>query len=328
MKSDMNHLLRCHEIVRTDIVRGDGCYLYDNRGRGYLDLEARVWCAALGHNHPRVTQAIKRQLDRVMHLGVRYPNLLTEEAAMRALRSVGIPGGKCVFLSSGSEAVELGVRGAKLVSERPLLLTLSDSYLAAYGSAGSKNPDEWYCFDWEQCAVCGHSDECDADCERLEEIPFDRVGALIFEPGNMSGLVRLPPKQLIKNLAGQVKRSGGLVIVDEVTTGLGRTGKWYGFQHYDLEPDIVALGKGLGNGFPVSAVADVRGRGLMIAVEFKRGEDGVSAESIYRDLLDRGFIAGYNPMVNLIRFYPPLTIGEEDIARLLENLTEVLQNLG
>jgi acetylornithine aminotransferase len=86
-------------------------------------------------------------------------------------------------------------------------------------------------------------------------IPFDRIGGFLLEPGSSSGLVRFPPKPLIQAIAHKVKNDGGLVLVNEVTTGMGRTGRWFGYQHYDLEPDVVALGKGLGNGYPVSAAA-------------------------------------------------------------------------
>jgi acetylornithine aminotransferase len=181
-----------------------------------------------------------------------------------------------------------------------------------------------------------------------------------------------------------------------VTTGLGRTGTWYGFQHYALQPDIFALGKGLGNGYPVSAVAmtrevaerledsafhyaqshqndplacaiareviavireeelversdrvgayflgemervgrrhgvvkEVRGRGLMMAMEFggQGGQDErFSLGWVYRQLMESGFLVGYKPVANLLRFYPALIIGEGDIAPFLEDLDPVLE---
>jgi acetylornithine aminotransferase len=196
-------------------------------------------------------------------------------------------------------------------------------------------------------------------------------------------------------LVSLVRQRHGLVVVDEVTTGLGRTGAWYGFQHYALQPDIVALGKGLGNGYPVSGVAmtsdvadglessafhyaqshqndplgyaiarevitvireeeliarsnaigtrfldelkhlgerhtvvkEVRGRGLMIAMEFQGSDERFSLAPVYHELVARGFLVGFKPAANLLRFYPPLIIKEEDIAQLLENLDDVLDGL-
>ena len=87
------------------------------------------------------------------------------------------------------------------------------------------------------------------------------LGGFLFEPGSSGGLVRFPPKKLVQNIVVAVKENNGLVLVNEVTTGVGRTGLWFGYQHYDLSPDIVALGKGIGNGYPVSVTA--LGSGVM-----------------------------------------------------------------
>jgi acetylornithine/N-succinyldiaminopimelate aminotransferase len=253
----VSHVLRCsgYELVKTDIVRAQGCYLYDADGKRYVDFEAGVWCAALGHNHRRVNQTTSAQIEQLTHIGYRYTNAVVERAAEVVLDTLALAEGKCVFLSSGSEAVEFGVQIARRITGQPLLLTLSDSYLAAFGSAGKKNASEWYCFDWSVCAACPHTDECDPQCSRLSEIPWQRIGGLVFEPGNSSGLVRLPPRQVVQALVSLVQQQRGLLVVDEVTTGMGRTGTWYGFEHYALQPDIIALGKCLGNGYPVSAVA-------------------------------------------------------------------------
>ena len=390
----MTHVLRCsgYGLVKTDIVRARGCFLYDAHGKEYVDFEAGVWCAALGQGNERVNQVLATQLAQIAHIAYRYTTPIVEEAASEVLDSVGIPDGKVVFLSSGSEAVEFGVQVARMLSNRPLLLTLHDSYLAAYGSAGRRNPGEWASFDWSHCAGCPHSERCDPACAHLNEVQFDRIGGLVFEPGSSGGLVRFPPTQLVKALADRVGQAGGLIVIDEVTTGMGRTGAWYGFQHYSLRPDIVALGKGLGNGYPVSAVAlvgdvarrleggpfhyaqshqndplgcavarevinvlrednlvqrsakvgtdflqglirlaerydvvkDVRGRGLMIALEFHDDDRGSLTTSTYHWLLDRSLLVGCKPAFNTLRFYPPLTIDEAEVGRLLEELDHAL----
>lgn len=390
----MKHILKCsgYEIIKTDIVRGKGCHLYDSSGRKYVDFEAGVWCAALGHNHPRLNRTIRRQLNQIHHLSYRFPHALAEAAAVELLATLGFEGGKCVFLSSGSEAVELGVQMARALTDRPLLLTFSDSYLAAYGSAGRKRPNEWHCFDWTECANCSSAELCDPGCDRLKQVPFENLGGFVFEPGCSSGLVRLPPKGLVRTLADMVRQREGLIVVDEVTTGLGRTGAWHGFQHFDFRPDIVAVGKGLGNGYPVSAVAmtysvaealergefrhvqshqddplgcaiakevvtilremdlvershrvgeyflsalkalaarhgvikEVRGRGLMLAMQLEGNGAEPTAGKLYRRLLERGMIVGCNPTANLLRFLPPLTIDAQDITQLVERLDAIL----
>jgi len=388
----MEHILRCHDLVKNDIVRGDNCYLYDKDNKRYVDFEAGIWCTVVGHNNPRINEKIAEQINKVTHLGPRYTSYLTEEAAKNLLDTLSERDGKCLFLSSGSEAVEFGVNIAKLVTNKNLTLTLSDSYLGAYGYAGMKTDDNWAKIDFNDCLKCEEI-ECLRDCENLKEINMKEMGAFVFEPGCSKGMVKFPPQKLIEFIFREVKRFNGLMVVDEVTTGLGRTGKWYGFNHYGIKPDIIALGKALGNGYPVSAVVmrkeiaeeleekkfyyvqshqndplgcviadevikilqeenlidrssklggrlinhlnelknrfslikEVRGRGLMVSLEFSKSKDEFDVELIAKEMLKRGFIIGYKPEANLIRFLPPLTIEENEIENMVENLGVVLE---
>lgn len=375
----MTHLLSCHDIVKTDFVRAENCYLYDAQGRRYVDFESGIWCTALGHSQPRITQTMTEQLAQVMHLGTRYPNAQTETAARAVLDLVGLPSGRATFLSSGSEAVEFGAQALRRVTGRPLLLTFANSYLAAYGSAGGKQRAEWWLCDWQ------------VEGDGLDAIPFDQIGGFVFEPGGSgSGFVRFPPAPLVQAIVERVRAAGGWVMANEITTGMGRTGRWFGYQHYDLQPDVVALGKGLGNGYPVSAVAlrseiamtleqssfryaqshqndplgcavaqtvitllregawiergaalgasflaglqcltrypivkEARGRGMLLALEL-HPHPTFTVAAAYHALLERGFLVGYYPAGNVLRFDPALTIAEDDIAQLLETLTEML----
>lgn len=387
----MRPILDCtgYERWRDDVVRAEGASLFTRGGMRVVDFESGVWCAGLGHAHPRLQAAMHAQLDRVMHLGYRVESSLAADAARSVLETLGMPDGACLFLSSGSEAVELAAQMTRRVARKPLLFTLGGAYLSAYGTTGTKDATDWIQFDWAECAACAAQATCDPSCPRLAGVPFDRVSAFVFEPGNSGGLVKLPPRGPVRVLAARVAEAGGLLVVDEVTTGLGRTGAWYGFLHYDLDPDIVALGKGLGNGYPVSAVAmrreiadalhadgfhyaqshqndpmgcavarevlailhderlversagvgadllrrlealaarrrgirDVRGRGLMLAIEF---DPGAPVASVHRALLADGLLVGYKPAASLLRFYPPLVTEQEDIERLIASLDEIL----
>lgn len=244
-----------HEVLLPDIVRAEGASLWDAAGRRYVDLEAGVWCAVLGHGHPRVRAVLERQAEALAHTGYCYSNRVVETAAAELLSVLGFEGGRCVFLCSGSEAVEYGVRAAASVVEGRLMLTMADSYFGAYGAASRREAGEWLSFDWLRCAGVAGRVGCGPDCEHWQDLSFGDVGGFLFEPGSSSGMVRFPPSELIESIAGQVRSRGGLLVANEVTTGLGRTGELFGFRHYPIEPDIVALGKGLGNGYPVSAAA-------------------------------------------------------------------------
>jgi acetylornithine/N-succinyldiaminopimelate aminotransferase len=242
-----------HERLVDDIVRAANCSLYDAAGKRYVDLESGVWCTPIGHAHPSVLQAMAEQAARIAHIGFCYGNPGVATAAAAVLELHGMTGGRCLFLCSGSEAVEYGVRVAQHLSDRPLLMTMHDSYFGAYGSAHRREAAAWFSFDWRDCARCDHGDTCCQACARWAAVPFERIGGFLFEPGSSSGLVRFPPGKLIRSIVQEIKTRDGLLLVNEVTTGMGRTGKWFGYQHYGLTPDIVAMGKGLGNGYPVSA---------------------------------------------------------------------------
>lgn len=395
-EQNMSNIFNCtgYKMADIEIVHAKDSYLYDTQNKQYIDFESGIWCTALGHNHPIINQTIQKQLKLISHIGYRYTTIALEEAAEQLLITTLFSDGKCVFLSSGSEAVEFGVQVIRRITGTPILLTLSDSYLGAYGSAGRKSHDEWYCFDWAICKTCPHQENCNPQCIYLKEIPTEKIGGFVFEPGNSSGLIKFPPAKLIENIVRLTRENNGLILVNEVTTGLGRTGLWYGYEHYNVQPDLIAMGKGLGNGYPVSAIAmkseitdqlekigfcyaqshqddpmgctivkevirtireehlversknvgkyflhklnklcdqhnvikEVRGRGLMIAVEFNN-DPNILLDSVFHQLLKRGFIIGFKPVASLFRFYPPLTINEKDIDLFIENFNDILQEI-
>jgi acetylornithine/N-succinyldiaminopimelate aminotransferase len=254
MNEQMSHLLWYpgHELILRNIVSAENCYLYDSEGKRYVDLESGVWCTSIGHGNPHVLRVITEQSARIAHTGFGYSCGIVQDAAREILSLLAMERGACVFLCSGSEAVEYGVRAAQALINQPLLMTMKDSYCGAYGSASRKAEGEWFCFDWAACDRCLHPGECDETCELWATIPYESIGGFLLEPGSSSGFVRFPPEKLIRNIVEAVTGNNGLVLVNEVTTGIGRTGLWFGYQHYGISPDIVALGKGVGNGYPVS----------------------------------------------------------------------------
>jgi acetylornithine aminotransferase len=376
----MNHVLNCtgHKLKLPHIVEGDGAWLVDDKGKRYLDLESGVWCTPLGHGHVRVNAAIARQTGAIAHAGFCYSSDIVEEAARAVLSIAGLEGGQCVFLCSGSEAIELGRQICRYVTKKPATLCLHDAYLGSF-SAVTERHEGWHLFDWRDCAVCPDREDCKSGCPKLAEIPGD-ISEFVFEPGSASGFVRFPPVSLIRNIVEIVRAQGGKILVNDVTTGMGRTGEWFGFNHYSIAPDLVAIGKGLGNGYPVSALAinretagaldggdfkymqshqndplgaavalavigaltdeglieraaslgatfleelqtlaksrhitEVRGRGMMFAVEFAEKAVG---DRIYERLLEKGCIVCNRG--GTFRIDPPLNIGEADFRAFAE----------
>ena len=251
----MQHVYHCtgHALKIPAVTASQGAYVMDSDGKRYMDLESGVWCVSLGHANSRVNATIMDQIGRLTHSGFNYNSVVVEEAAQRILEVTGHKNGRCVFLCSGSEAIEIARQIARHITGFSQSMTLHDSYLGSYSSVLDRSRG-WYVFNWERCTHCTCRETCDRGCELLQNIPRE-IADFVFEPGSSSGFVRFPPKALIKNISKIVHENGGKVIANEVTTGIGRTGKWFGHHHYDLDCDLIAMGKGLGNGYPVSATS-------------------------------------------------------------------------
>jgi acetylornithine aminotransferase len=379
-----------HELILNDIIKARNCELTDSRGNKYIDLESGVWCTSVGHCNPRINSVMVSQLKKINHTGFNYCNPVLETAARRVLEITDLPEGKCEFLCSGSEAVEFCIRAAKAIKPDAMLLTFTDSYFGAYGEAARQDRNEWYRYNWQDCSCDTAGEGCSGECGEFSRIPFDKIGIFLFEPGSSSGLVNFPSAKLIERISKKIMENNGLTVINEVTTGTGRTGKWFGFQHYNMKPDMIALGKGIGNGYPVSVAAisaraaallekshfhyaqshqndplgatvvneviatindenlversrrlgeklmngfdslrkpdsvlkEIRGRGLMIALEFTR-----DAELVQKELVRRGFIVAKRSGHEVLRIDPALTVKEKDIDDFMFSLSEIITEL-
>lgn len=230
----------------NNIVEAKGMYYYTDDGKKYIDLESGIWCASLGHQHPNVTQVIKKQLDTLIHISKRVLPTSINSVASKLLKISEI-NGKVMFLNTGSEAIEFSMIISKLINSKSQLISFKDNYVTAYGQA--TNID---CYiDFEPCLKCNN--KCSNSCEVINKKITENC-VFIFDPFCFSRKTVILPVKLIQTLDKEIKQKNGILVVDEITTGMGRTGKWFGYNHFDLNPDIVVLGKSLGNGYPVSAV--------------------------------------------------------------------------
>jgi acetylornithine aminotransferase len=230
-KKDMKHdnIIPFYKQIDKVIVRAKDCYLYDTDNNQYIDFEAGDWAAFLGHSNKQVNKVLKKQADTLIHDGLRFRNRESEELSALLLDKLLMNDGKCMFLNSGSEAVNCALTLAKHLTGRSKILKIDCTYLSAYGYGRSSTDN---------------SDLINIQMDHLESIAamdFSQIAAFAFEPGNSWCMIRYPSNEFIKILAQTVKQNGGLLIANEVTTGIGRTGKWFGFQHYDFSPDIVSV---------------------------------------------------------------------------------------
>ncbi len=230
--------------LSEDVVEKSlGCYLFDSNGKEYLDLESGVWCTNLGHSHERIVTVIRRQLEKSIHNGYRFRSLESEKLSEELQNLIGFRNGASVFLSSGSEAVNLSIKIVQKLTGKKKVLKISDTYLSAFGF-GEIHPENEY-------VVSAQLN----DSENLENIDFSAIAALVLEVGGASvNMIHFPTENFIRKLTKLCSENNCLVVANEVTTGMGRMGKWFGFQHYNYLPDIVVTGKALGNGYPISAV--------------------------------------------------------------------------
>lgn len=247
--------------VSITAIKASGTRVLTKEYGELIDFESGCWAAVLGHSHKEVLQAIARGAADLFHthqfFDTEHPGALVKELSEAAELKGCYKG---TFLSSGSEAVSLAVSLARLVTGRQRNLTLSISFLgSSFELRMPREPSLWTDLDTSECLYCTKDTGC-RECGKFSHIDFSEYAAFVLEPGNSGGVVLFPPDKLIAYLAEEIRNAGGLVITNEVTTGFGRTGKWFGFQHYTAfdtdaaAPDIIALGKGLGNGYPISGV--------------------------------------------------------------------------
>ncbi len=254
---DDDNLMQTYKRLPALFVQGAGCSLWDNRGNEYLDLLAGVAVCSLGHCHPAVVAAITRQAQQLIHVS---NHLLTAPQAQLAAKLAQLSGMDRVFFTNcGATANETALKIAKKHgnNKRPEgdyeIIALQRSFhgrtigaLTATGQRKYQRP-----FD---PLVPGFVHIAPNDVTALTEAVTHKTAAIILEPIlGEAGPFDLTPEFL--HAAEQLAHEhNALLILDEVQTGIGRTGKWFAFEHFDLHPDIITLAKGLGGGVPIGAV--------------------------------------------------------------------------
>lgn len=252
MKS-LSHVLNLHPINDTNISYAKNCYLYDANGNEIVDFTSGIWCTSLGHSNEEVSTAMFEQSNKISNIHYKLRSVPTEKLASTLTSLVNHPMGKCVFLSSGSEAVELSVRIARLINSQGLFFTFSGSFLSSHShSTQPRNVGTWLEFDYSNCFNCHKLTDC-SKCKYMDNIDFSNISTFVIESA-LAKDITFPEKKLVQFIVKKIKYNGGIVIANEVTTGLGRTGEWFGYNHLGITPDMITLGKSLGNGYPVSCV--------------------------------------------------------------------------
>ena len=243
--------------LALEIVKADCATLYDAAGKEYIDLIGGISVANIGHRHPKVIVAIQQQLDAYLHImvygefveapQVQYAKLLTEYLPA-SLNSV-------YFTNSGAEAVEGAMKLAKRVTNRTQIIAFNQSYHGSTQGALSIIGDEY----WRNAFRPLFPDVLHLaynNFDSLNEIT-GQTACVIAETVQAEAGIKAPDTAWIQALRKKCADTGTLLILDEIQAGFGRTGKLWGFEHFDIVPDILLLGKALGAGMPLGAfIAD------------------------------------------------------------------------
>ncbi|MBY0358977.1 MAG: aminotransferase class III-fold pyridoxal phosphate-dependent enzyme [Candidatus Obscuribacterales bacterium] len=371
--------------------RDQGVFTYDNHGKRYLDCLGGYGIFNVGHRHPRVIEAVKAQLDQVC---LHSQDLLNPWAAHLASQLAALAPGDIqysFFCNSGTEAVEGAIKLARLATGKTEIISTKNAYHGVSMGALSATGRDCFRKPFEPL-LNGFKHVPFGDIQALEAAITKDTAAVILEPIQGEGGINVPPVGYLRKVRQLTKKKKVLLILDEVQTGLGRTGRMFACEHESVVPDIICLAKALGGGvMPIGAfmstkkvwkalepnptihnstfggnplacaaasatlevltdehlparsavmgnyfmrklneikakypklIADVRGRGLLIGLEFQTKEvrEAVQAELFYRGVL----VAGTLNSNRTVRIEPPLIITESQINFMIETLDGIL----
>lgn len=374
------------ERLPLTLVRGKGMYLWDERGRRYLDFVAGIAVVSLGHCHPAVVKAVNKQAKILIHTSnlfytvpqLRLARLLVEHSALQ----------RVFFCNSGAEAAEAAVKLARRYGHLHLkgayeVITATGSFhgrtLAMVSASGQAKFQEPYV-----PLPSGFVNVAYDNVEAIKAATTEKTCAVMMEPVQGEGGVNVPSPDYLKQVRAWCDERGILLILDEVQTGIGRTGSLFAYEQFGVEPDIMTLAKGLASGIPIGALlakerasvfalgehgstfggnplacaagyatlnyiiehnlsrhagemgrrlaqglmrlkdefgflTEVRGLGLLLAVEFNRD----MAHQVVLACLERGLLVN-NVKPNAIRLMPPLIVGPREIDQALAILHQSL----
>jgi acetylornithine/N-succinyldiaminopimelate aminotransferase len=243
--------------LSLEIIKAEGCELTDVSGKKYIDLIGGISVANIGHRHPKVVEAIKKQLDDYMHVMVYGEFIQSPQVKYAQLLVAHLPAhlNSVYFTNSGAEAVEGAMKLAKRVTGRTEIVAFNNSYHGSTQGALSIIGSEY----WRNAYRPLLPGIQHLNYNSFEDFSFitEQTACVIAETIQAEAGIKPPQNNWLKELRDKCKETGTLFILDEIQAGFSRTGKLWGFEHFDIEPDILLLGKALGGGMPLGAfIAD------------------------------------------------------------------------
>lgn len=298
--------------ISLEISNAEGSYVYDTNNKKYLDFVAGVSASNLGHKNKKIKEAILEQIEKYWHVMV-YGEFIQEPTVkLCKLISDNLPNSlsSTYLTNSGTEAIEAAMKLAKRVTSRSKFIAAKNSYHGSTQGAMS---------------IMGYEERKRAYRPLLPDIDFikfnnendisiidNKTAAVILETIQGGAGFILPEKNYLKKIKNQCEKVGALLILDEIQSGIGRTGKLFAFEHYEIIPDILVYGKGLGGGFPIGALSSsfenmslFKENPILGHITTFGGHPVISAaaHANLKETLDSGLMADINKKEKLFRKY-------------------------
>ncbi|MDD2701830.1 MAG: aspartate aminotransferase family protein [Sideroxydans sp.] len=253
----MSHLMNTYARQPVAFTHGEGVWLFDSNGKRYLDALAGVAVNTLGHAHPEFTAALSAQVGKLIHVSNIYQITEQEQIADKLCALSGMD--EAFLCNSGCEANEAAIKLARMYGHSkgidiPQIIVMEKSFhgrtLATLSATGNRKVQAGF-----EPLVKGFVRVPYDDITAVEQVAANNpdVVAILVEPVQGEGGVRTPDASYLQGLRKICDANGWLLMLDEVQSGIGRTGKWFAHQHTDIKPDVMTLAKGLGSGVPVGA---------------------------------------------------------------------------
>lgn len=385
MKDDPtpNYLIASYPNRGITLVKGKGMYMINSNGKKYLDLGSNYGVNIFGYGHKTINTALKKQIDHLIDLHGSFSNDVRTIAAEKLVMKCSGKLSRMFFSNSGAEAIEAALKFARVATGKSHFIAMQNGYHgktlgALSATGGDKYRTPFLPLLWNFTHISF------GDIDTLQKAVTKDTAAIITEPVQGEGGIKLASKKYFKALQKVCHEKNILLIIDEIQTGMGRTGTFLASEQFGIKPDILCLGKGLGGGIPIGAtlvtedialkipthihtttfggnplscagivatlkeldnkklinhiqttgkyflsqlnklhsdkIAEVRGIGLMLAIELKE-----NATWLLKALQEH-YIIAIPAGSNIVRFLPPYLIGKKEIDTVINSLKQILKH--
>jgi len=263
IQKDAKYVMQNYGRQQLVLESGDGCIVRDIDGREYIDCVAGIAVNNVGHSHPKLVEAIKKQAEKLIHVSNLYYTAPQAELAEKLVEITGMS--RVFFCNSGTEAVEAAMKLARVKTGKTEFVAVEHAFHGRTMGALSITYKEIYRNPFKPL-VQEEKFVTSNDAEAVANAITDKTAAVIIEPIQGEGGINIPSDAYLREVRRICDETGTLLIFDEVQTGFGRTGKWFCKEHSGVQPDIMTMAKAMGGGFPMGAIAAREG------IAFERGQ--------------------------------------------------------